>query len=75
MGVQGGGSNEMDLLLRERCKLDRMPLDEGARPRRGRVRCLLHGVILEGNVDCMIFFNLFLMTLKRAHFLENHFGR
>lgn len=54
MDVQGGGSNEMNVLLGERCKLDRMPLDEGARPRGGRVRCLLHGVILERNVDSLI---------------------
>jgi hypothetical protein len=34
------------ILLVDKCKLDRRPLDEGLRLRKGKVRCLLHGVIL-----------------------------
>ena len=31
------------------CKLDIRPLDEGQTPSRGTMRCLQHGIILEGN--------------------------
>ena len=40
--------------LAERCKLDRRLLNEGLRPRRGKVRCLLHDIILEGNTTLII---------------------
>ena len=28
-----------------------MPLDEGLRPKRGKVTCLLHGIIFKENID------------------------
>ena len=51
------GSNKMGawqngaILSVKRCKLGQKPLDEGPRSRRGKVRCLLHGIILEGNTN------------------------
>ena len=44
--------------LAERCKLDRRLLNEGLRPRRGKVRCLLHDIILEGNTTLNIVFSI-----------------
>lgn len=31
--------------------MDQRPLDEGPRPTRGNVRCLLHDIVLEGNMN------------------------
>lgn len=54
MGPLDGGPRDRvqqngAILLAKRCKLNRMPLDEGLRQRRDKVRCLLHCIILEGN--------------------------
>ena len=47
MGVQGEGYDNMEqTLLAERYKLDWRSLDEGSKPRRGKVRCLPHGMII-----------------------------
>lgn len=37
------------ILLAKRCKMDIRFLGEGPTSRRGNVRCLLHGIGLEGN--------------------------
>ena len=55
-GTLDGGLRERVLqnraiLLAARCKLDGKPLDKGPRPRRGKARCLLHGIILEENIN------------------------
>lgn len=49
MGSQGEGPQNKAILFTKRCKLDQRPLDEGPSLRRGKVRCLLHNIISEGN--------------------------
>ena len=47
MGVQQNGA----IMLVERCELDKRPSNEGPRPRRGKVKCLLHDTTLEGDTN------------------------
>ena len=65
----GGGVQQNGLILFvEACELDHRPLDEGPRPRRDKVTCLLHGIILEGN-------NKETKLKRQPLILGNHFGR
>ena len=49
-GPRGTVQQNGAILLADRCKLGRSPLDdEGPRPRRDTVRCFINGIILEGN--------------------------
>ena len=48
-GSKGEGPTKWAILLAKWCKLDQRPLDEGPRPRRGKARCLLHDINLDGN--------------------------
>ena len=48
-GVQQNGA----ILFAERCELDHRPIDEVPRPRRGKVRCLLRGIVLKGTTKEM----------------------
>ena len=48
-GPRGTVQQNGAILLADRCKLGRSPLDdEGPRPRRDTVRCFINGIILEG---------------------------
>jgi hypothetical protein len=47
MGVQQNGA----IVLVESCELDKWPSNEGLRPNRGKVGCLLHATILGGNTS------------------------
>ena len=49
MEVQQNGA----IKLVKRSKLDQRPLDKGQRPRRGKVSCLLHDIILKGNNNAL----------------------
>jgi hypothetical protein len=51
-------------MLVERCKLDQRLLDEGPRPKRGKVMCLLHGIILEGNTALFMVFSVMYSICK-----------
>ena len=52
MGVHWGGSKKVvhSYLLQCANWIER-PLDEGPKPRRGKARCLLHGINLERNIS------------------------
>ena len=59
MGALDGGRRERvqqngAIPLAKRCKLEQRPLDEGPRPRRDKVRCLLHDIILERNTTLLL---------------------
>jgi hypothetical protein len=48
-GPRGAVQQNGGILLADKCKLGRRPLDEGPRPRRGTMRCFVHGIISEEN--------------------------
>ena len=50
-GLRGRVQQNEAIYLAVRCKLDIRPIDNGPRPRRGKVRCLLHGIIMEENMN------------------------